>query len=571
MEEPREAGRFAAVFAVCLLACTAVAQQPPPLGGGTKYLDLIHAPVNLTPPSECTKPLVIAVVDDGVRITHRDIAPFVWTNPGEVAGNGRDDDGNGCVDDVNGWNVSDGNNVVAPPPDRLKEYHHGTHLAGIIAAIARRAYGPAAPAFIRIMPVKVLSDTASNTFLKDGYKGVAYALKNGARVILCAWGVGHISSEERSILLEAEEAGVLVVGAAGNIPDGTHQYPGAAQGAFSVAGLDEMGGKMARSNYGSFVGICAPGENVSSASSSSDDGYETHDGTSEASAMVAAAAALVEVQHPGYSLEMVEACLKNTAAPLSEADPSLAAKLGAGALDVSRAVSISPPFAPHSPLKSYQGFLSLSSKMGRRQQVLIQPPGKFKGIWLRPSELKGSAGSSVLTVYAGDSAKGRLVTSLPLSDFKKPLFVEGTSAFVAMDLRGASRRLDGLIEYDAEGINFATLYCHGTKEITREGLLDDGSGGNGYSPGTDCKWLITAPPGKRIHFKFLKFDTEARVDLLYFFDGNGTQDTIMAIFSGPNIPPEITTWHSQVLVWFVTDGKNQGKGWQAQVTFVDGD
>ena len=65
------------------------------------------------------------------------------------------------------------------------------------------------------------------------------------------------------------------------------------------------------------------------------------------------------------------------------------------------------------------------------------------------------------------------------------------------------------------------------------------------------------------------FATEAKTDWVYFFNGSGTHEKIMAIFSGPNIPPEITTWRNQVLVWFVTDGKNQGKGWKAEYRFQD--
>lgn len=62
-----------------------------------------------------------------------------------------------------------------------------------------------------------------------------------------------------------------------------------------------------------------------------------------------------------------------------------------------------------------------------------------------------------------------------------------------------------------------------------------------------------------------------KVDLLYFFNGAGTHEPIMAIFSGPDIPPELTTWDNQVLVWFVTDGANQGKGWKAEYRFQDRD
>lgn len=562
--------RFCLISAVlCLAPALAVLSQGQPSPAKANYLDIIRAPSNLVPPLKKRTPVVIAVVDDGVRVTHRDIAPFIWKNPKEVGGNGIDDDGNGCVDDVNGWNVSDSNNIVTPPEGRLKEYHHGTHLAGIIARIARLAYGEAAPEHIRIMPVKVLGDAAVDTYIRDGYDGIAYAIKNGANIILCAWGVGHISPKEADVLKEAAAKGVLVVGAAGNIPDGSAQYPGAANTSLAVAGLDAEGRKMARSNFGRFVGLCAPAEKISSASSSSDDGYEEHDGTSPAAAMVAAAAALIEVQHPSYSPAMVKACLENSAAPVRDPDPRFTAELGAGELDIAAAVAAYPPFQQEGPWRRYKGYLAVSSRFAKQTAFHIGPPGDFKGIWFKRPLVNGDPGKTTITICAGDSPKGRMVESLRLSELRSPVFVAGKSAWVSFDSRGTVTHFDGLIEYETEAIDYATLYCHGTKEINREGIIEDGSGGNGYSPGSDCKWLITAPPGKAVHFKFLKFDTEARVDLLYFFDGDGTEDKIMAIFSGQDIPPEITTWHNKVLVWFVTDGKNQGKGWLAQVTFVD--
>ncbi len=125
------------------------------------------------------------------------------------------------------------------------------------------------------------------------------------------------------------------------------------------------------------------------------------------------------------------------------------------------------------------------------------------------------------------------------------------------------------MEYRAEPINFSCLYCRDTVHLDAEGTFEDGSGPNDYSFNSDCKWLITAPEGKVIHIKFTEFQTEARTDLLYFFNGAGTHEKIMAIYSGPEIPPEMTTWTNQVLVWFVTDGKNQEKGWKAQYRFKD--
>ncbi|GGO77123.1 hypothetical protein GCM10011348_05980 [Marinobacterium nitratireducens] len=101
-----------------------------------------------------------------------------------------------------------------------------------------------------------------------------------------------------------------------------------------------------------------------------------------------------------------------------------------------------------------------------------------------------------------------------------------------------------------------------------EGMIEDGSGADDYAFNSDCKWLITAPPGKVVRLWFDRFDTEARTDMLYFFNGEGTNPaSMMAIFSGPDIPPELRTWSNRVLVWFLADGSNQHAGWRMHYRF----
>ena len=162
-----------------------------------------------------------------------------------------------------------------------------------------------------------------------------------------------------------------------------------------------------------------------------------------------------------------------------------------------------------------------------------------------------------------------MVASYCLATLSESVYIPGTTAYVAFESKRGGQQLDWLMEYRAEAIDFSKLYCGDTKVLDMEGTFEDGSGANNYSLNSDCKWLIAAPDGKVIHIKFSEFDTEANTDLLYFFNGSGTHERIMAIFSGPYIPPELTTWGNQVLVWFVTDGKNQGKGWKAEYIFRD--
>lgn len=543
----------------------------PPTTNGDWFLQSINVPRNIAPISVANE-IVIAVVDDGVRVTHRDLKDFIWKNSTEIPDNNIDDDGNGYTDDTGGWDVADRDNTPTAPKGRSKDFYHGTHIAGIVAQIAKSAYGDSASEFIKIMPVKCLADMAIKTYLKDGYKGIEYAAKAGADIIICAWGVGHISADESKILRQAHDKGILIVASAGTFPEERGQYPAAADTVLAVAALDQADKKIERSNYGSFIDLSAPGVGISSASVLSDTAHETREGSSTSTAMVAAAAAVVKLQHPSYSWQMVKTCLKNSAMPLDALNPEYSAKLGAGKLNITAAVEsnlFSTNTRRRNQLANPQGYLRFANPDAKSTSWTIKPHGVFKGLRFKPLYTKGRPGQSTINFYSDDAPDAKLLHSYPLAALDDGVFVAGTSAHVTFEPKGADPQLEWLLEYKAESINFSTLYCSGTEYIEIEGTFDDGSGDNDYAGKCDCKWLITAPAGKVINVKFTGFDTEAKTDFLYFFDGAGTHEKIMAIFSGPNIPPELTTWHNQVLVWFVTDGKNQAAGWKAKCKFVD--
>ncbi len=540
---------------------------------GIWFLENIRTPTNMVPSSKKDQ-IVIAVVDDGVRITHQDLRAFVWTNGGEVPNNNVDDDGNGYVDDVHGWDVSDHDNTVAPPQGRVEDFYHGTHLAGIVARIATSAYGDAAPAFVRIMPVKCLANRADKSYLKDGYKGIAYAIQAGADIILCAWNVGHISPDESRILQEARDKGILIAASAGNFPEQREQYPAAHESVLAVAALDQEDKKISRSNYGAFVDLSGPGVHVLSASAKSDTAYELREGTSQATAMVAVAAAMVKLEHPTFNIDEVKACLKGSAEVVDAVNAKeYSAKLGAGRLNIKAAMAcevLSEKTGAKNERHSPQGYLHYKHPGKRPATWLIKPHGTFKGLRFKPLSVQGKSGKSTLNFYANSLPGSKLLASYALDELPDSIYVPGTTAYVAFAPKRTNRKLDWLMEYRAEPIRFSRVYCRHTVYLDTEGSFEDGSGSDDYALNSDCKWLITAPEGKVIHFRFSEFDTEGRVDLVYFFNGEGTrQEEIMAIFSGPDIPPELTTWGNQVLVWFLTDGKNQAGGWKGEYRFRD--
>jgi len=514
--------------------------------------------------------IVIAVVDDGIRTTHRDFKGFIWENAKEVPGNNIDDDGNGHADDVHGWDVSDNDNTPTPPKDRLKEFYHGTHLAGVITQIARSAYGDSASDHVKIMPVKALADKASRTYIKDGYKGIDYAIKAGADIILCAWGVGHISAEESKILQRAVDEGVLLVASAGNFPLEQDQYPAAHDAVIAVTALTRQNKKNDNSNFGGFVDISAPGIDILAANAASETARSLRQGSSQSAAMVAAAAAMVKLRHPSYSPQQIKACLKTSAVNIDRFNPRYPAKLGAGKLNIRDAIGTTlfiSDTEQDNHLANPQGYLRFHNPKPKPTSWTIKPGGDFKGLRFKLISLQGRPGKSIVKFHT--PANANPLQTYPLSELPRAVYIPGTEAKVTFEPKGAETKLQWLLEYKAEPINFRTAYCSGTTNLDEEGTFEDGSGRENYAFNSDCKWLITAPQGKVVKITFTEFDTEAKTDLLYFFNGAGTHEKIMAIFSGPNIPPELTTWRNQVLVWFVTDGKNQKKGFKAKYEFID--
>ncbi len=243
--------------------------------------------------------VTVAILDTGIDASHPDLAGNLWTNSGEVAGNGVDDDGNGFVDDVHGADMVNGD---GDPADGLG---HGTAVAGIIGGRGNNRAGVSGVAWrVQLMPVKVLPDQGYGT-TATLVAGLRYALSNGARVINMS-----LNGADRSLALEeaiaaAEAQGVLVVTSAGNDGadrDSVPSYPAsiASPAVVSVASSNRSGRLGFGSAYGaSSVDIAAPGDNILT----TDPGgrFGTHSGTSFAAAYVSGAAALLAAAQPAAS------------------------------------------------------------------------------------------------------------------------------------------------------------------------------------------------------------------------------------------------------------------------------
>jgi subtilisin family serine protease len=229
-------------------------------GGGTADAD-IDAPEawDITRGSET---VVIAVIDSGIDYNHPDLKDNLWTNSGEIADNGVDDDGNGYIDDVHGWNFLDDSNDIMDSND------HGTHVAGIIAARGNNAAGSTGVCWeAKLMVLKFLDPFGVGS-VSDEVAAIEYAMANGAHVINASFGDAQDASPEFDVIGRAEQEGLLFVTAAGNTGDDIDQYPIYPAGypfdnIIAVAASGQNDERPSWSNYGiACVDVAAPGVNV---------------------------------------------------------------------------------------------------------------------------------------------------------------------------------------------------------------------------------------------------------------------------------------------------------------------
>lgn len=277
-----------------------------------------------------SRSVVVAVLDSGIDLTHPDLAPNLWTNPGEIAGNGLDDDQNGFVDDVHGWDFIDNDGV---PQDG---YGHGTHVAGIIGAVGNDGFGVTGVAWqVSLMVLRIQNDSGvgSTAALLGALEYVTKMRRDfGVNVVVTnnSWEIGGYSSTVEGLIRDQAAAGITFVGAAGNHGtdnDVTPRYPGNFDlpNVISVASLTPTGVLAGSSDYGATtVDIAAPGTLILSTWKGG--GHVALSGTSMATPQVAGVVALLAAAKPGITVAEVRAAILGTAAPM----PALAGKVASG-------------------------------------------------------------------------------------------------------------------------------------------------------------------------------------------------------------------------------------------------
>lgn len=242
---------------------------------------------------------IVAVIDSGVDYNHEDLAANIWANTAETAGNSVDDDGNGYVDDVRGWDFANGDNdPMDDSPTR-----HGTHVAGIVGASGDNGKGVSGVNWsVKIMPLKVLDSTGGG-YVSDEIAAIDYAVRHGAKVINASFTYNCVGQPlpcplqaEKAAIKAAGDAGVLYVTAAGNYGcnnDITPFYPAGHDlpNIISVSASNSSDSLASFSNYGkSSVHLAAPGVGILSTAM----GYQSQDGTSMSAPFVSGVLALLQ-------------------------------------------------------------------------------------------------------------------------------------------------------------------------------------------------------------------------------------------------------------------------------------
>jgi len=431
--------------------------------------------------------VVVAVLDSGTLITHPDLAPNVWSNPGEIPSNGQDDDNNGFVDDVNGWDFGNNNGNVT------SGNFHGTHVTGCVAArggngigVAGLAGGVGGPG-VQTMAVAVGEGGPITGIIDDA---ILYAVDNGARVITFSLTVGSTQATNNALQFAYATSDVFIDCASGN-GGGSVGYPANQSQVMAVASTTHHDVKSGFSNPGPQVEVAAPGSNI--LSTQLGNGYGTSSGTSFSAPYVGALAGLIRSLNPGLDAPAVRQLIIDTADDVGP--PGFDTGTGFGRINAHQALQ---------QAGSSDGEVGIDDDLYACSGSL--------GLTLSDFDLNG-AGTANVTVFSGSEPAGELVL-MTESDFGQ---FTGS-----IDLGSGAAGPDGILQA-------------GHDETLRVEYIDadDGEGGinviKSDAAGTDCAGpQITNVSSVNVDDQF--------ATLTWNTDEDG--DSI--VHYGPTIPPSQT-------------------------------
>ncbi len=328
------------------------------------YLQQVHAPEAWKTTTGSSR-VIVAILDAGFDLDHEDLQGQYWMNRSEIAGNNKDDDANRYEDDVQGWDFVDGDPDPSPDttePARDSIISHGTLLAGIIGAATDNGIGIAGiNHHVAIMPLRVLDKNGSGSSVRVR-EAIRYAVENGAEVINLSFTFKVSDDRLRETIKWAFDQGVTIVAAVGNDDidtDRTSVFPACydkQDGANRVIGVAALGPDNKKASFSNFGKLCtdlaAPGTNIFGATYNDVSRllFSTAyggpwEGTSVAAPIVTGAVALLKSAYPSLTPDQIRNVLKLSVNPVAERSVEARLRLGAGTLNIARALEMAASFA----------------------------------------------------------------------------------------------------------------------------------------------------------------------------------------------------------------------------------
>ncbi|RZK50422.1 MAG: T9SS type A sorting domain-containing protein [Pedobacter sp.] len=283
--------------------------------------------------------ILVAIVDSGSDLDHEDLAANIYYNQADPI-NGRDDDGDGFVDNFAGWDFV-GLSATTMIPDNNPNVtsdstQHGVHVSGLVSAVTNNAKGIASIARdAKLLIVKTGADNNARAIYK-GYEGIKYAVDMGAKIINCSWGSSASGQFGQEIINYAVSSGALIIASAGNDNNNVPNYPASYPGVISVSAVANNDVKSSFSNYGDKVDIAAPGTSILSTLNNGRYGYMS--GTSMSAPLVSSAAALLWAMRPDLTGEQIGEHLRMASDPINDLNANHFDWLGKGRVNVLNAI-----------------------------------------------------------------------------------------------------------------------------------------------------------------------------------------------------------------------------------------
>jgi subtilisin family serine protease/predicted GH43/DUF377 family glycosyl hydrolase len=303
------------------------------------YYDIIKAPQAWDVVKGEDGAAIIAIVDGGTDISHPDLTDNIWANDVEINGTeGVDDDGNGFIDDLYGWNFATKSGDPTGLESTPGNADHGTLTAGIVSATSNNLTGVAGVSWNATVMAINVGSKSNDRAISYGTEGIIYAAENGADIISCSWGGYNVYSRYVEDVIEyANSMGAIVIAAAGNDNTDEPFYPSSYEDVISVAGTDTNDNQSNFSNYGQHIDLSAPAESIYGPLSNGR--YGVASGTSLSAPLVAGVAGLVKAKNPEWTGRQAgEQVRVNT-----DSMPAHTGEFGRGRLNAYRALTESSP------------------------------------------------------------------------------------------------------------------------------------------------------------------------------------------------------------------------------------